>query len=625
MLGNMKRALIFALVFCLLTPAAVFSEESAAKPRIYIFGDDWAAEWGEKLKGFYAEEVINSAHEGALLSGLEKENGFKDVSKGDIVILSYGTTGKDRAADSTASFERMLDGFVKRLEKNGSEVVLASICSSLVYNTFTKKVEETKNFYTEAQKGYAAENGILYINLAEATAKWSDAAGGGEIWNNTYSLTQRGAVLCAKQVCDALGGADIIKESGNGGMSLVYEISPGEKGRTFDVSIEKDYCDGFAVYVKGGRDVYVNSVKAKDGNSETELTVPDGRIRVNFTEAEKIQIAPVYIFDAQGRGAEDDPFVLKYREGIFDVAVKKEEALRASVLANGFVIASNLDMPGTEEVTEPSEYVFRSFHLSGETRFTVSGKTDRLSYVLVRESARIFDDEPRIFVGGDSTLCCYYPLLRTGEEKDGTVMTGWAMMLEKYTPSEVINLAASGDWAAKWMEETFPTVEKEGGEGDIFIIQFGINDKLSSSVEEMRSSLEKMIEKTTEKGMIPILVSPQISAGYGWGDAADVGKSDGGEYEEYFSCVRELAKETGCFYVDLTDLSAGWFSEIGREEVYRKYHLWDYEKNEPKDTMHLSAKGADAMASFFATALKEKKEAHDEDAWGHTLDELTLW
>ncbi|MGM9551000.1 MAG: GDSL-type esterase/lipase family protein, partial [Clostridia bacterium] len=222
-------------------------------------------------------------------------------------------------------------------------------------------------------------------------------------------------------------------------------------------------------------------------------------------------------------------------------------------------------------------------------------------------------------------VCNYYPLLRTGDEEDGTVMTGWGMLLHKYVDARVVNLAASGYWASKWLEESFPIVEKEGKKGDIFVVQFGINDHDKSTVEEMTNALSAMIDRCTQKGIIPVLVSPQISAGYGWGEENNTGKSDGGAYEEFFSAVRRLSVEKGTFYVDLTDLSAGWFSEVGRDGVYRKYHLWDYENDAPGDMMHLSYKGADAMCRFFVLGLKKIADSSATDNWGNNLSLLKIW
>lgn len=625
---TIKKAITLLLIVCLAFPCGAFAEKDGG--RLYIFGDIWAKNWGEALaeRFFDSGRVVNCAREGALLSEIGRVADFASVREGDTVILSYGFMAKDYRSDLPADFGKNLASCVKEIKKRGAEVVFASVCSTRRQNPATGVFDETKNIFTETMRTYAAENGILYIDLAKLTSDAANRLGQNEIgrlYEGDISLSEAGNRLCAEETALRLYERGILTDAINTDISLFIEPEENAKVIEADLFPEATYCQRFEVYIKNGKNVRVNSLTAPDGDSSTKIESGD-RIRLEFSSAEKIQIAPIYDFDLGGFSTAKEAYTLNFGSGVYDLLVKKSEPLRANVCADGFVIVSNLDMPGTEEVTFCSEGEFKKYTIENSTvKITVSGLTDKLERVSVRETQKIFDDKPRVFVAGDSTLCNYYPIERTGTEADGTVQTGWAQYLTRHTDCDVVNLASSGDWAAKWLKETFPTVEREGKKGDILILQFGINDRDRSSVEEMTSSLRQMVGKSAEKGMIPILVSPQISAGYGWGEAADSGKSTGGEYEEFFDAVRELAREQGCFYIDLTDLSAGWFSEIGREAVYRKYHLWNYEKDEPLDTMHLSSKGASAMCSFFVTALKRLKNENSADVWGNCLASLTLW
>jgi lysophospholipase L1-like esterase len=622
-----KKITAIVLVICVFIPTLSFAEgEESAESKIYVFGDSWAEQWAPLL----GEDIVSCAFEGALLSEIQKVSEYKNVGEGDVAILSYGFMAQNYRSDKTSEFSKNLDSVVTELQKRGATVVFASICSTRRQNPTTGKLEETKNFFTEEERSYAKKNNILYIDMAKLTCDAANKIGYGEsyrIYSSDNVLSETGRRLCANEAILSLFNAGLGREILNLDFSIYADVKQYEKECNIDVLPLLNYCDSFEVYVKGGKSVYVNSKSVGDGDCEAASDDDNGKIKITFASAEKIQVAPVYEFDAGGVNAgEDNPYIINFRSGVYDIAVKKSEPLRANVFVNGYLIAANLDMPGTVEVNECSVGLFRGFEIDkDEIKITISGKTDKLEWVALREPAKIFDKKPRIFVAGDSTLCNYYPLDRTGNEPDGQVQTGWAQLLQNHTDSEIINLASSGDWAAHWMEQTFPTVEKEGKAGDIFIIQFGINDRDKSNVEEMTSSLSEMIDKASAKGMIPILVSPQISAGYGWGETSDIGKSDGGQYEEFFNAVRGLAEEKNCFYVDLTDLSAGWFSEIGREAVYKKYHLWDSEKNEPSDTMHLSYKGASTMCNFVVMALQRIKKENSVDFWGNNLDSLTLW
>ncbi len=626
----MKKIISFLLILCIIFPLHISAEE-VKLPSVYIFGDDWAYFWGQELDGFTNEnvKVVNCAYEGALLSQIGKREEYNMAGANDVVILSYGILEMDRPGDKNAEFKKNLDNVVKHFTKKGAEVVFASVCSTMRYNNLTGQMVETKNFYTETTRSYAKEKGIGYIDLSLLTAKTANKLGSGRVgalYTNLSKLTERGNKMCAFEVFKYLAKTE--KLTGGLRMSLgwVKEILPGERSVVFDVIFEDEVSEYFTIYLKGGNGVSINGVYVEKPDEPFVCQSVGGKININFNYCEKVQITPCLRFDAQGFATTEAPFTGQIYPGIYDVTVRKTEPLKASVFLNDYLIAASLDMPGTQKVEEAAVHTFRDFYLEdGKISVTVKGLTDKLDYISFSESPVIYEKKPRIFVAGDSTVCNYYPLERTGEEIDGTVMTGWAMLLDRYVDAEVINFAVSGDWAKKWMDYAFSVIEKEGEKGDIFIIQFGINDRGHSTLEEMTSALTHMVDTAAGKGMIPILVSPQISAGYGWGDESDIGKSDGGRYQQFFDAVRELSKEKGCFYVDLTDLSSGWFSEIGRENVYKKYHLWNYEKNEPGDMMHLSYKGADAMCRFFVLGLEKISDAKETDYWGNSLEFLKIW
>ncbi len=628
----MKKMTAFLLIICMIIPTMVFATETEEKTEIYIFGDDWAKMWGNELESSVSENigVFNCATEGDLLSQIAMKPEYNLVSKNDVVIISYGILEKDRKGDTNSEFKKNLENTVSFFTKKGATVIFASVCSTMRYNTLTNQMEETRNFYTETTRAFARANNITYVDLSKATAQWANYLGSERvklIYASNMALTSLGNRMCANEVYNALCNIDNLKGNIKGSLSIVYHVPVGIYSHSFDTFYLKDKCESFALYVKDGVNVKVNSNPVPDGDSVVMCESVNGRVDVTFTSARSLQLAPVYKFNASGTSCNDEtPFIGKVRPGVYDVIVKKNEALKASVYLNGYMVASNLDMPGTEKVTEASEHTFTDYHMWEDSfKVTIEGLTDKLEYIYFRESSIIYEEKPKVFLAGDSTVCNYYPLVRTGEELDGTVMTGWGMLLDKYVDAEVINLAASGYWAKKWLDTSFDIVEKEGRKGDLFVVQFGINDLYYSTLDEMKVSLNEMIDRCVKKGMIPVLVSPQISAGYGWGDESNVGKSDGGDYEEFFNAVRELSKERGCFYVDLTDLSSGWFSEVGREGVYKKYHLWNYEKNEPGDMMHLSYKGADAMCRFFVLGLKKISEAKQTDNWGNSLEMLKIW
>lgn len=627
---DMKKLMVILITVCLMLGITAFAEDTASSAKVYVFGDDWAAAWSEELKGYFydSNDFVSVAAPGELLSQMTQKPEFSQIKKDDIVIISYGILEKDRPGDKNADFAKNLEQIIETLTKKGAKVKFASIASTMRYNTLTGHMEETRNFYTETIRATAKKKNLTYIDLAALTAAQANKLGSfdaSRLYKSSLSLTENGNRMCAFEVYKSLYKEETL--SGRTGLNLktVHTVNYGEYSKNIDVFFEENLCDYFTIYTQGGVNVSANGSFA-DENGTIVCKSINGKINISFTACEKIQVSPTFRFEAKGHKTAETPFVGSMYPGIFDVSVQKSEALKASVVLNGNTVACNLDMPGTQVVDKAAIHTFDGYNLANpEFSVTVTGLTDALEFISFTEANTIAPERPRIFVAGDSTVCNYYPLERTGAEADGTVMTGWAMLLENYVDADVENMAASGYWAKKWQDEHFAIVAKEGKKGDLFIIQFGINDRGHSTLEEMTASLTEMIDVTSRKGMIPILVSPQISAGYGWGDESDIGKSAGGVYQQFFDAVRNLANEKGCFYVDLTDMSSGWFSEIGRDAVYKKYHLWNYEENKPGDMMHLSYKGADAMCRFFVTAIDRLSKSGQTDAWGNTLTLLKIW
>ncbi|MGM9551739.1 MAG: hypothetical protein ACI3XA_05735, partial [Clostridia bacterium] len=420
----MKKIIALLIIICMLCPGFALADETAEK-KIFLFGDDWAYFWGEELKGYVTDgaEFINCAAEGNLLSKIEKEDGYNQISKGDVVILSYGIMEKDRIGDKNAEYEKKLGETVKNIHKKGGEILFVSICSSMRFNSLTGKMEETKNFYTEKTRSLAKSEGITYVDLANLTAAMANKIGSGRInklYKGTLSLTDTGNRMCAYEVFKELEKIPSLEGVLKNNLHIVKDFTG---NRTeIDLFYEEDLFDSFAVYIKNGVNVRVNSLPVEEGDTKVICQSLDGKITVEALTCEKIQVSPIYRFDAKGFETGEMPFEGKMYPGIYDVTVKKTEALKASVYLNGYLIASNLDMPGTQPVYEAAEHTFEEYHLDkNKISVTVTGLTDKLDYIYFAQSPIIYEEKPTIFLAGDSTVCNYYPLLRTGDEEDGTV------------------------------------------------------------------------------------------------------------------------------------------------------------------------------------------------------------
>ena len=114
-----------------------------------------------------------------------------------------------------------------------------------------------------------------------------------------------------------------------------------------------------------------------------------------------------------------------------------------------------------------------------------------------------------------------------------------------------------------------------------------------------------MVSKATAKGIKVILVKPQPSVGYSWGNAGDSDKPNGNN-GGFFNAVEDVAKETGCSFVNLYDLAGEHFAQVGRPFVSQNYQLWDYNSNQMADKLHISFAGASKCAELFSKNAQEQ-------------------
>ena len=241
------------------------------------------------------------------------------------------------------------------------------------------------------------------------------------------------------------------------------------------------------------------------------------------------------------------------------------------------------------------------------------------------------EGKPMVFLCGDST----------GKNEDDKPDGMWGWGSQAYTIFDANkcvfqNQAKAGRSTRTYIdegrwEEVYNSLER----GDVVLIQFGHNDiggikdgkqrgvlataKDSSAVYHMQNSnlykviysygwyLKKMIRDTQEKGAYPILLSltPRNEwhegNGHSRGFIYPVNEKAGKFYierrnETYGSWCRSVARETGCEFIDVHNITADALDKIGQKKAA------DYFKN---DHTHTSLKGAQLNAQSVAKGLRD--------------------
>ena len=239
--------------------------------------------------------------------------------------------------------------------------------------------------------------------------------------------------------------------------------------------------------------------------------------------------------------------------------------------------------------------------------------------------------KPMVFLCGDST----------GKNEDSNPDGMWGWGSQGYTifdPAKCVfqNQAKAGRSTRTFIDEgRWEEVYNSLQRGDVVLIQFGHNDigaikegkergvlataKDSSAVYRMESSgiykviysygwyLKKMIRDAQEKGAYPVLLSltPRNEwhegNGHSRGFVYPVNEKQGKLYierrnETYGSWCRAVARETGCEFVDVHNITADALDKLGQKKAAA------YFKN---DHTHTSLKGAQLNAQSVAKGLRD--------------------
>ena len=231
---------------------------------------------------------------------------------------------------------------------------------------------------------------------------------------------------------------------------------------------------------------------------------------------------------------------------------------------------------------------------------------------------------PVVFITGDSTV------KNTDRDEDG--MWGWGSQAATIFDTDRItiqNSAQAGRSCRSYLREgRWDKVINDVQPGDFVLIQFGHNDAGnelangkarnditgtadSSHVYRVRTDkevwnevvytfgwyLRKMIDDVREKGATPILVS--LTPRNEWGDGEKnkwaVGKIER-RNDSFGRWYRDVVDQTGVEFVDLHNITADAFDEMGREKAQEFYK---------KDHTHTSKMGALLNAQSIAKGLRQ--------------------
>ncbi len=231
----------------------------------------------------------------------------------------------------------------------------------------------------------------------------------------------------------------------------------------------------------------------------------------------------------------------------------------------------------------------------------------------------------KVYLIGDSTVADY--TMDEGYMQKKYPITGWGQVFQQFLTKDslkklnkliksdsalVVDKAKGGRSTRTFFEEgrwkdVLSTLDKN----DLVLIQFGHNDAAKDKPERYvdipgyKDFLRMYVKETRAKGAFPVLITP-VTRNYPWKN----GKL-GSAHGQYPQAVKDIAKELHVPIIDLTSLSADFFTTKGNELVSKHYFMnLDSAKYEAypkgqKDNTHFQPEGAKEVARLVYEELKK--------------------
>ncbi|HBU81830.1 MAG TPA: esterase [Paenibacillus sp.] len=283
-------------------------------------------------------------------------------------------------------------------------------------------------------------------------------------------------------------------------------------------------------------------------------------------------------------------FNVDLSNGLYEVKVVLGNTARSSVAAEGVYQIINMTGNGATDQ-------FQIPVTDGQLNLLVTegkeGTAFTLSALEIRKISNQTVTNRTIYIGGDSTVCNYYPL-------NSSVQGGWGQLFPSYVNTstfQVRNMASSGQFARGFRDDgQMEAILKYIKPGDYFILQLGINDtnaKNNTTEAEFKEIMRDMVRQAQNKGATVILSTPQ-------GRATDFNSANvhTAENRWYNASTRTLAQEEGVALVDLNKLSSAYFTSIGPAATLALYMTGD--------TLHPNRDGAAQLARIVAADLRRQ-------------------
>ena len=295
--------------------------------------------------------------------------------------------------------------------------------------------------------------------------------------------------------------------------------------------------------------------------------------------------------------------------GSYDMNILRKGGARADVYNDGIQIINNTTAAEGGNNHRGSSYGLmyapQILISDGSADITIGNTSGANERIAAMEIVKVPDKykKPIIWIAGDSESANYYPIDADGDDlgSDELKITGFGMQLPKFLSDKykVANWGQPSATVKTWYDECFDAVNYRMSEGDTIIVDFGINENVSSSngisIDIMKEYMTTIFNAAKTKSVTPILVSPlwnskyQSKTNFTYDKTGDT------------NAMYDFAAAAGVSCIDLNKWSQLYkdnaIEETGDTDwVFHNYHV--------SDKLHQTQYGALLNASFIAAGMK---------------------
>lgn len=336
-------------------------------------------------------------------------------------------------------------------------------------------------------------------------------------------------------------------------------------------------------------------------------------------------LASGYHINENGCLPKDVPIKVDLAKGFYDIELYRKGGARADVYANGVQIINNSTSSGSQNRPSGSAVMTAPamFLSDGTTNFTIgnlaSGDKERIASIKITRVPEKYRKSV-IWIAGDSESANYYPINSDGEDlkSNKIMMTGFGMQLEKLLSDKyaVANYGQPSATVKTWYDECFESVNSLMQKGDTILVDFGINDSISSSnkitLDEMKQYMKDISDAAKAKDVKMILISPVYNGKY--------------QHRTYFTystdtdsnAITDFAREIGVDCIDLNKWTQLYVNKATADTGDADWRTHNYHVG---DNLHLTQHSTVLAASFIAAGMSEL--GYETSSYSYTYKDIS--